>query len=471
MMMVESDLLVVGAGAKSAAIATKVHALNNLGLGPIALTIVESTEPAASWSGRNGLTSGREPLAVTPVKDVGFPYQSYRAFGEDGDAIDSVMLGFSWHHFLISKRKYARWIDAGLPAVQHREYGQYIASLLSRATEGVNLVRGRVTQVSLQAGGGRWVVDVTTPSGPAQYRCPAFVLTGPGIHRPISHEPDVAARIFHCDSRRVELARIPREGGCEIAIVGGGESALSALALLRGSRPDAIFTVYTPNLPMSRAESFLENRVFSNPDDVAWSAQSLESRRDFVRHSDRGVFDPQTLSDIAYDDRCRFVTGRVMHVAAAAAGGKEKVRVNCSSAAGPFTGEHDYLVNCTGFDLLEQLRALLPVDVQTEVDRRVGQLWQRPPEAEIPIGRNLELKGMYPRLHVPGLAGLSQGPGFANLGSLGILANRVLEPLVLDRRRVDGAGAAGSDTPISMPVAAGALRQATDEAPERVFSE
>ncbi len=38
---------------------------------------------------------------------------------------------------------------------------------------------------------------------------------------------------------------------------------------------------------------------------------------------------------------------------------------------------------------------------------------------------------MRPRLHIPGLAALSQGPGFANLGCLGLLANRVLEPLVM----------------------------------------
>jgi len=35
---------------------------------------------------------------------------------------------------------------------------------------------------------------------------------------------------------------------------------------------------------------------------------------------------------------------------------------------------------------------------------------------------------MLPRLHIPGLAGLSQGPGFANLGALGLLSNRVLQP-------------------------------------------
>jgi mycobactin lysine-N-oxygenase len=37
-----------------------------------------------------------------------------------------------------------------------------------------------------------------------------------------------------------------------------------------------------------------------------------------------------------------------------------------------------------------------------------------------------------PRLHIPGLGGLRQGPGFANLGSLGLLANRVLQPLLAE---------------------------------------
>jgi mycobactin lysine-N-oxygenase len=427
--MPESDLLIVGGGAKSAAIATKVHALNSLGMGPISLTIVEATELAASWSGRNGLTSGRESLAVTPVKDVGFPYQSYRVFGDAGDALDRIMILFSWQQFLIATRRYARWIDAGLPSVQHREYGQYIAWLLNQTKQGVDIVHGRVTEVSLDADAERWAVDVEAASGGARYECPALMLTGPGVHRPISHDEDAAGRLFHCDSRRVELKRIPTQESCEIAIVGGGESALSALALLRGSRPKAIFTVYTPTLPMSRAESFLENRVFSNPDDVDWSSQSLESRRDFVRHSDRGVFDPGTLAEIAFDDRCRFVCGRVRHVASAR--GQTRVRVHCESASGSFEDEHDYLVNCTGFDLLEQLRLLLSPGARSELDRRVGGLWERAPAEEMPIGRHLELKGMRPRMHIPGLAGLSQGPGFANLGSLGILANRVLEPLVV----------------------------------------
>ncbi len=51
-----SDLLIVGAGAKAAAIAAKVDALNRLGLAQLSVTIVEKTEPAACWLGLNGMT-------------------------------------------------------------------------------------------------------------------------------------------------------------------------------------------------------------------------------------------------------------------------------------------------------------------------------------------------------------------------------------------------------------------------------
>ena len=430
-MPTDADLLVVGAGAKAAAFATKVHALNSLGLGPLTLTIVEATEPAASWSGRNGMTSGEEPLAITPIKDVGFPYESFQVFGEAGDEIDRITMSFSWQQFLIGGRGYARWVNAGSPAVQHRDYGRYLAWVLARATDGVNLVRGRVTRVSLQAGAERWVVDVAESAGRSEiaqrrYSCDALALTGPGVHRLLAHDPDVAQRIFHCDSRRSEFARIPRGQNADIAIVGGGESALSCVAFLRAFRPDAQLTIYTTGLPLSRGESFLENRVFSNPDDVDWCSLDLQLRRDFVKHCDRGVFDANSLASLAYDERCRFTIGRVMHVSSV--GPDRGVAIDYVATDGLAVAEHDYVVNCTGFDLLEQLRSLFPTGVRAEIERRVGQLWDVSPETEIPIGRSLELRGLHPRLHIPGLAGLSQGPGFANLGCLGLLANRVLEP-------------------------------------------
>jgi mycobactin lysine-N-oxygenase len=435
-----SDLLIVGAGAKAAAIAAKVHILNELGLGPLRLTILEAVEPAASWSGRNGMTSGEEPLAIPPIKDIGFPYQSFQQFDADGERIDRALLGFSWQQYLIERRGYARWVNAGSPAVQHRDYGRYLGWILARARTGVTLARARVTQISLDALGERWIVEAAGADGACCYSARALALTGPGVHRLLSHDPNAGACIFHCDSRRGEFACIPPDAETSIGIVGGGESALSAVAFLRAFRPQARLTVYTTGLPLSRGESFLENRVFSNPDEVQWSSLDIELRRDFVKHCDRGVFDAGSLAGRAYDERCDFVLGRVTHIGIA--GPERGLALDYASAEGPATATHDYVVNCTGFDLLEQLRALFPAGVRAQIEARVGPLWDAPAGAEVPIGRFLELRGMYPRLHIPGLAALSQGPGFANLGCLGLLANRVLSPMFKANGDLPGPGRA-----------------------------
>jgi mycobactin lysine-N-oxygenase len=435
-MLTETDMLIVGAGAKAAAISTKVHVINRLGIGPVSLKIVEGTERAASWLGRNGMTSGEEPLAVTPIKDIGFPYQSWREFGEAGEALDAATMSFSWQQYLIGKRRYARWIDAGSPQVRHRNYGEYLTWVFSRVTEGIDHVEGQVSAISLDHEGSRWIVDVAEASGTSRHVSGALVLTGPGIHSSFPHEPDIAGRIFHCDSERAEFARLPEDRACDVGIVGGGESALSCTMFLRGFRPRAQCTIYTPLLPLSRGESFLENRVFSNPDEVEWESLDLQARRDFVKHSDRGVFDPPSLEAIGYDDRVRFVTGRVTDVASVRGG--ERVRLEYAAPEGGAAGEHEYVVNCTGFDLLAQLRALFSPELRAEIEECVGPLWDRPRGTEVPIGRALELRGMEPRLHIPGLGGLSQGPGFANLGALGLVANRVLEPLLLGRAGSEG---------------------------------
>jgi mycobactin lysine-N-oxygenase len=422
----ETDLLVIGAGAKGTAMAMKAHVINGLGLGPVRMTVVEATGPAAAWLDGNGVTSSREVLAISPSKDVGFPYQSTGAFGPMGADIDRAALAFSWQRYLVERGGYGHWVDAGSPSVQRRVYGAYLAWVLARASDGVCLLRGRVARISLAPGGDRWLVDIAEESGPRQYACSAIALTGPGVHRSIPTDLDAAPRVLDCDSGRMEITRVPVDLSSDIAIVGGGESALSCMEFVRAIRPDARLTVYTPSLPMSRVESFVENRIFSNPEEIDWPSLSVETRRDFIARSDRGVFGPERIAAFAYDERCHFVAGRVLHVSLSA--GKDGVCVEHARPSGVTRGVHDYVINCTGFDLLEQLRVLLCDETRLELERRVGPVWDRPEGSELPIGRFLELEGMEPRLHVPGLAGLSQGPGFANLGSLGVLADRVLRP-------------------------------------------
>ena len=431
--MSDSDILVVGAGAKAAALAAKIHAINTLGLAEVSMTVIEKTEPAASWLGRNGMTSGEEPLAIPPIKDVGFPYQSSRQFGELGDRIDAALLPFTWQRFAMERHEWAAWVNSGSPSVRHCDYGEYLGWVLERATAGITVYDGRVTEVSLGEGRDRWQAEVAErgrPEDPERHTGGALVLTGPGVHRHFPHDPDVESRVFHCDSRREEFARVPESEPVEIAIVGGGESALSALVFLRDLRPDARLIVFTPTLPLSRGESFLENRVFADPDNVEWEHLDVETRRDFVKHCDRGVFDQTVLARIADDDHCSFVTGRAVHVSLADDDG---ALLEFESPSRGLCAERcDFVINCTGFDLLRQLRGLFPDAVRDEVEEQCGPLWDRPPQTEVPIGRGLELEGVRPRLHIPGLGGLRQGPGFANLGSLGLLANRVLQPLLTE---------------------------------------
>jgi mycobactin lysine-N-oxygenase len=428
----ENDILIVGAGAKAAALAAKVHVVNTLGLAEISMTVVEKTEPAASWLGRNGMTSGEEPLAIAPIKDIGFPYQSSRQFGTLGDEIDAALLPFTWQRFAMERHEYATWVNSGSPSVLHRDYGEYLGWVLSRATEGVSIYDGRVTEVSLADDRDLWQAEVAErgrPEDPERHFGRNLVLTGPGVHRHFPHDPDVESRVFHCDSRREEFARVPADEEVEIAIVGGGESALSALVFLRDLRPAARLTIYTPTLPLSRGESFLENRVFADPDNVGWEHLDLETRRDFVKHCDRGVFDQTVLERIADDDHLSFIAGRAVHVSLSDDGEGALLEFD-SPSEGMRSERYDFVINCTGFDLLRQLRGLFPDAVRDQVEEQCGPLWDRPPKTEVPVGRALELKDVHPRLHIPGLGGLSQGPGFANLGSLGLLANRVLQPLL-----------------------------------------
>ncbi|MCW2994129.1 MAG: hypothetical protein JWQ18_1624 [Conexibacter sp.] len=443
-MSAPADLLVVGGGAKAAAVAAKVHAINALGLARIALTIVEANRPAASWMGLNGMTSGDEPLAITPIKDVGFPYESGGAFGELGAELDRAMLGFSWQSYMLDRGGFARWVNAGSPGIRHRDYGAYLAWVLARATAGVRIVHGRVRRIGLGAED-RWSVEVAQADAErARHEAHALLLTGSGVHRHLPHDPDAAPWMFHCDDKRGEFTRIPADRRTEIGIVGGGEGALSCLMFLRALRPAARLTVHTPSLPLSRGESFLENRVFSDPDSVGWSGLDLATRRMFVAQCDRGVFGPDGLAAISYDDQCRFLTGRVVHLGADGEG----VRLDYASPDGPRAERYDYVVNCTGFDLLEQLRGLFPPPVRAEIERRSGPLWDLPSSTELRFGRGLEVEGLWPRLHIPGLAGLTQGPGFANLGCLGLLADRVVAPLMVGNVAERPVGDGRAATPV-----------------------
>jgi mycobactin lysine-N-oxygenase len=85
---------------------------------------------------------------------------------------------------------------------------------------------------------------------------------------------------------------------------------------------------------------------------------------------------------------------------------------------------YDYVVVATGFDPL-WFTDLMDEASQQKYFFREGKMPDRT-SIERTIERDLSVQSLSPRLHLPMLAGTSQGPGFPNLSCLGLLSDRIL---------------------------------------------
>ena len=379
-----------------------------------ALTIVEKTEPAASWLGpqRDDLGRGAAGGDADQGRRLPLP-QLRRQFGEHGEAVDAALMALLLAALRDRQRGATR---AGSTPARPRSATATTASYLDlgavagdRGGDARARPRRRRSRSTRTASAG-WSRSRSAEAALAPQRRGALLLTGPGIHRAFPHEPGVAAAGLPL-RQQAQRVRPPARGPRAATSRRRRRRERAQLRDVPARLPAAgAVHVYTPMLPLSRGESFLENRVFSDPDEVDWAALDLQTRRDFVKHSDRGVFDPPSLAAIADDDRCRFVTGRVTDVDAARGG--EGVRLEHESPEGLRRREHDYVVNCTGFDLLAQLRDALPgAECGPEIERAGGAaLGHARPGTEVPIGRALELRRDGAAPAHPGPGGPQPGP-------------------------------------------------------------
>ena len=419
------DLVVVGAGPKAAALAAKTEVLRRLGMSGLRGLVLESRSPASHWSGEYGFTSGTETLGTRPEKDIGFPYAGERSFGTPGRAVDEAMLGYSWAAHLVATGRYRQWIDGDCPPVTHRDFADYLTWVFEASAAAMPVRVGTVTALGIEDG--RWSVTYEGATGPERVSAAGVVLTGPGEHRSLPTAPEVAQRVLRSDVDRSVLDRVPVPDGVRICVVGVGESAASiALSLLARAPRSARLTFVAPSLVFSRAESFLENSVYSDPDFVLWTSLPPELRERFIQRTDRGVISQGALRRLAAERRVSFAVGRVTRVAAGPDG---ECVVHAEHQGESRTDPFDLVINCTGYDPLAQLDSLLTDTARARVAEATGAALTGPGRGRrtaLPIGPDLALTGLTPRLHLPMLAGPSQGPGFANLSSLGLISDRVL---------------------------------------------
>jgi mycobactin lysine-N-oxygenase len=80
----------------------------------------------------------------------------------------------------------------------------------------------------------------------------------------------------------------------------------------------------------------------------------------------------------------------------------------------------------TGADQLSFFHGLIDRQTEARLVERLGCSMISQEVIEPLVGRDLAVDGLAPKLHLPMLSGLRQGPGFANLSCLGRLSDRIL---------------------------------------------
>lgn len=405
-------LLVVGAGPKALAVAAKAHVLRELGLPAPRVVVVEPHAVGGNWLPSGGWTDGRHRLGTSPEKDVGFPYHSTWARGRNRE-IDAAMQAFSWPSYLVDQGGYAEWIDRGRPSPQHHIWAKYLQWVGHRIE--LDLVAGRVSSIAPAADG--WLVSVTDADGAlTQIDADELMITGPGRStRALAEHPKVLSiQAFWALAGRRELPVSSR-----VAVIGGGETAGSALdelvrhEMLTVSVISPMATLYT------RGESYFENSLYSDPG--KWAGLSVDQRRDVIRRTDRGVFSVRVQESLLGDNRVHHLQGRVVRVADEGAGVALTLR---NSPRPDQLHTFDLVVDATGGQPLWFLE-MFDSDAADLLELAVGGPVTQA-RIEATIGYDLAVSGLESKLFLPNMAALTQGPGFPNLSCLGELSDRVL---------------------------------------------
>jgi mycobactin lysine-N-oxygenase len=439
----KDTLLVVGAGPKAIAIAAKHTVLARLGLSVPRLVIIDAQGIASHWSGDFGFTDGKQLLGTRPEKDAGFPYAS-TCWGDPtiNQAVVSEMLQLSWHSHLIATERYSEWVDRGRVRPTHYEWSQYLHWVAERVD--MEIVHARVDTISCTEDHQKWQLSCTAADNgePITLTGDGLVITGPGTPTIIPGQPTNHPRVFNGASFWQHTEEIVRAQNnttrhLNIGIIGTGETAAAiVLSLINLLDAKASIEVVSPyGVIYSRDEGFQENRMFSDPDgrlarqtgkhqhELQWLKMTEKDRRAFMKRTDRGVFSVHAVENINHAENVRTVMGTAKKIHAE----NESVCVEIEYDDEIAYDHFDYVIVGIGFNALWFLNHM-DAQTRTRLQQTLGGLGQQTIERS--IGEDLAINDVQPRLHLPMLAGVAQGPGFPNLSCLGLLSDRVLSTYI-----------------------------------------
>lgn len=420
---------VVGAGPKALATAAKSQVLRELGVEAPRVVVVEPHAVGANWTAVGGRTNGRPRLSTSPEKDLGFPYAS-DGYGPLANEVNARMQQFSWAGYLVSRGEYATWVDSGRPSPRHSTWAAYLRWAADQMD--FSLVRGLVC--GLEIVGGQWEVTVEgVEGGEARLYLDQMMISGPGPHDGLlSGEATRSVEEFWRLGLDTEVAEP------SVAVVGGGETAATIVEYLMHQHAGATTVISPQPVVYSRGEGYFENALYSSPE--RWRELSEKDRRDVIARTDRGVFSPRAIESITTDARVEHRQGTVVSLTRTE-GQTELVLSNPGRPDRVL--RFDIVIDATGARP-DWFLELFGIVARKAVYRAIGDATDGVRALERRIGADLALDGISPRLLLPTLAGYEQGPGFANLSSLGLLSDRVLGPAHRGKASAEAPGGGAS---------------------------
>jgi mycobactin lysine-N-oxygenase len=461
-------IVVVGCGPKALAIYAKAKELQQAGFKVPEVCIIEKSEVAANWcGGSHGFTDGAQALGTPPEKDIGFPYDSEYKCWEvpQKQVVDQFLFRYSWPSFKIARRNYADWLDRSRPAPRHSDWADYlkwVAQELQLEFESDlnrDLRRGIIKTVRKDRG--QWIVnyaaDDTAGSPREQLVCDAIVFTGPGepkrIKNQATHDMILDGESFWTSKNLDHIRYRYRDKEKKIAVIGAGETAASitsALWKMTDSEKWTINIISRRGTLYTRGEGYHENRHFSNPKD--WCDLHVSLREELIERTDRGVLSRKAIELITEAKNVHFLQGEVTRISST--GEKARVTIKRFTEDENGTGkeeteDYDCVIVALGFDPFSFCSCfdgpdLGPVYCNAATERRKKDFYANCTKA---IAKDLSVMNLEPKLYLPMLAGLMQGPGFPNLSCLGSLSDRILKHSIqiLNPNLVPGDDSCSSD--------------------------
>lgn len=450
----DPHLAIIGAGPKACAIWTKHTALLEAGVAIAPMSVIEKKQVAANWSGAHGYTDGVQYLVSPSEQDLGFPY-SGEVFGPDlTSRLTERMFKYSWQNFLLSVGGYPEWVSADRPRAPHYQFRDYLG-WVGRAS-GLKTIKSEIAQISINEQEQWQFFDlsrncISSASG--------LVVTGNGKPRRLNGQPEQHDRIWDGETFWANKHKLAGATFARIAVIGSGETAATiASSILDNVSNDVVIELICKQYAyFTRAEVAKDLVYFSDPSH--WHALREGRLFSIMRRADRGVVSAPIKTRLEESKLVEYTTAEADSIEVSA---QDELLLSLKYDGQVEKVPYQFIVVATGFDAMwyfelfddaakikflqhvinelnadqsKALEAMLSDKVSAETWNK--QLQRLPVRrfleraVERLIDTDLSLLNFQPKLHLPMMAGLSQGPGFPNLNCLGLMSDRILKSYLL----------------------------------------